>query len=45
MELSPFWFGLYKLVKFAVYPYTWLVVLSGAVTVLVFLPSSAARRQ
>jgi uncharacterized SAM-binding protein YcdF (DUF218 family) len=45
MELSPFWFGLYKLVKFAVYPYTWLVVLAGVVTVLVFLPSSAARRR
>lgn len=45
MELSPFWFGLYKLVKFAVYPYTWLAVLTGAATVLAFLPSSAARRR
>lgn len=45
MELSPFWFGLYKLVKFAVYPYTWLVVLTGAATVLAFLPSSAIRRR
>ena len=45
MELSPFLFGLYKLVKFAVYPYTWLTVLIGAVTVLVFLPSSSARRR
>jgi uncharacterized SAM-binding protein YcdF (DUF218 family) len=43
MEMSPFLFGLYKLVKFVVYPYTWLAVLSGAVTVLVFLPSSAGR--
>lgn len=45
MELSPFWFGLYKLVKFAVYPYTWLVVLTSAATVLAFLPSSAIRRR
>lgn len=43
MELSPFWFGLYKLVKFAVYPYTWLCVITGAFTVLVFLPSSRTR--
>jgi uncharacterized SAM-binding protein YcdF (DUF218 family) len=45
MELSPFWFGLYKLVKFAVYPYTWLAVLTGALAVLVFLPSSPVRRR
>ncbi len=45
MELSPFWFGLYKLVKFAVYPYTWLAVLTAAATVLAFLPSSAIRRR
>lgn len=45
MELSPFWFGLYKLVKYAVYPYTWLVVLTGAATALAFLPSSAIRRR
>jgi uncharacterized SAM-binding protein YcdF (DUF218 family) len=43
MELSPFWFGLYKLVKFAVYPYTWLCVITGALAVLAFLPSSPAR--
>lgn len=45
MELSPFWFGLYKLVKFAVYPYTWLTLLIGTVTVLVFAPTSADRRR
>ena len=43
MELSPFWFGLYKLVKFAVYPYTWLCLSTGALAVLTFLPSSPAR--
>lgn len=43
MEMSPFWFGLYKLVKFAVYPYTWLCVLTAALVALAFLPSSPAR--
>ena len=43
MELSPFLFGLYKLVKFAVYPYTWLCLVTGALAVLAFLPSSPAR--
>ena len=43
MELSPFLFGLYKLVKFAVYPYTWLCLVTGALAALAFLPSSPAR--
>ena len=43
MELSPFWFGLYKLVKFAVYPYTWLCLATAALTVLAFLPASPVR--
>jgi hypothetical protein len=30
MELTPFFFGLYKLVKYGVYPVTWLAVCSGA---------------
>ena len=29
MELSAFWFGLYKLLKYFVYPYTWLLLLIG----------------
>ena len=45
MELSPFWFGLYKLVKFAVYPYTWICALTGALVALAFLPPSPARRR
>jgi uncharacterized SAM-binding protein YcdF (DUF218 family) len=45
MELSPFWFGLYKLVKFAVYPYTWLCLATGALAVLAFLPSSPVRQR
>jgi len=45
MELSPFLFGLYKLVKFAVYPYTWLCLITAALAVLVFLPSFQARQR
>ena len=45
MELSPFWFGLYKLVKFDVYPYTWICALAGALVALTVLPPSPARRR
>ncbi len=45
MELSPFWFGLYKLVKFVVYPYTWICALAGALVALTVLPPSPARRR
>lgn len=41
MELSPFWFGLYKLLKYLVYPYTWLLLLLGFLVVLVFWPQPA----
>lgn len=34
MEFSAFWFALYKLAKFAVYPYTWMVLLLGLLCVL-----------
>ncbi len=43
MDLSPFLFGLYKLVKYLVYPYTWLCLLLGALTLLAFLPHSPQR--
>jgi uncharacterized SAM-binding protein YcdF (DUF218 family) len=43
MELSPFWFGLYKLVKYVVYPYTWLCLAAGALAALTFLPASPRR--
>ena len=45
MELSPFLFGLYKLVKLAVYPYTWLCLSTVAVVALTFLPPSPIRRR
>jgi len=43
MEPSPFLFGLYKLVKFAVYPVTWVFVLLAIVAVLTALPGSPRR--
>jgi uncharacterized SAM-binding protein YcdF (DUF218 family) len=43
MELSPFWFGLYKLIKYGVYPYTWLLLLLGLLVLSVFWPHSAKR--
>ncbi|MGH7205386.1 MAG: YdcF family protein [Nitrospiraceae bacterium] len=43
MDMSPFFFGLYKLAKFAVYPFTWLFVLLGFLTLLIVLPVSPRR--
>jgi uncharacterized SAM-binding protein YcdF (DUF218 family) len=43
MEMSPFLFGLYKLVKLVVYPYTWLCIVTAALAALAFLPSSPTR--
>lgn len=43
LELTPFWFGLYKLAKYATYPYTWLVALLGLLTVLISRRVSPAR--
>lgn len=43
MELSPFFFGLYKFAKFAVFPFTWLFLLLGVLTFLVVLPVSPQR--
>lgn len=43
MELTPFLFGLYKLLKYAVYPLSWLVIAAGLLTVLTLGPLSARR--
>ncbi|MER3424139.1 MAG: hypothetical protein C4293_13880 [Nitrospiraceae bacterium] len=43
MELSPLLFGIYKLVKYAIYPYTWFVALLGLLMLLVFRPVSPLR--
>lgn len=45
MELTPFFFGLYKLVKHGVYPLTWIVILSSAAALLAWLPFTPARRR
>ena len=43
MELTPFFFGLYKFVKYGFYPLTWVVLLLGAATVLALFPFSPTR--
>jgi uncharacterized SAM-binding protein YcdF (DUF218 family) len=43
MELSSFWFGAYKLVKFSVYPLTWLFLTIGSLVVVSALPVSLRR--
>ncbi|MDP3089261.1 MAG: YdcF family protein [Nitrospira sp.] len=45
MELSPFFFGLYKLVKYGVYPLTWILGLSGLVLLFAWLPFSSVRQR
>ena len=43
MELTPFFFGLYKFVKYGHYPLTWVVLLLSAATVLSLFPFSPKR--
>jgi uncharacterized SAM-binding protein YcdF (DUF218 family) len=43
MELSAFWFGLYKLAKYLTYPYTWMLVIV-ILLVAVSLARVSARR-
>ena len=43
MELTPFLFGLYKFVKYGLYPLTWVVLLLCATAVLAFFPFSPKR--
>ena len=45
MELTSFFFGLYKLVKYGVYPLTWIVGLSGVVLLFAWLPFSPIRQR
>jgi uncharacterized SAM-binding protein YcdF (DUF218 family) len=45
MELSPFWFGLYKLAKYAVYPLTWITLFLSLATLLAIFPSSPRRHR
>ena len=43
MELTPFFFGLYKFVKYGLYPLTWVVVLLSAAGLLALFPFSPTR--
>jgi len=43
MELTPFLFGLYKLVKYLLYPLTWTLLMMTMTTVLLCLPLSHRR--
>lgn len=43
MELTPFFFGLYKFVKYGLYPLTWVVLLPGVTTILALFPLSPTR--
>ncbi len=43
MELTPFFFGLYKFVKYSLYPLTWVVLLLSVATVLALFPFSPKR--
>jgi uncharacterized SAM-binding protein YcdF (DUF218 family) len=43
MELTPFLFGLYKLVKYGLYPLSWVFLLLGGTTCLLLLPSTPGR--
>jgi uncharacterized SAM-binding protein YcdF (DUF218 family) len=43
MELTPFFFDLYKFVKYGLYPLTWVVLLLSLATVLALFPFSPKR--
>jgi hypothetical protein len=43
MELTPFFFGLYKFVKYGLYPLTWVTLLLSVATILVLFPFSPTR--
>jgi uncharacterized SAM-binding protein YcdF (DUF218 family) len=45
MELTPFLFGIYKLVKCAVYPLSWVVMLLGVTAALSLLPPHPTRHR
>jgi uncharacterized SAM-binding protein YcdF (DUF218 family) len=43
MELTPFFFGLYKLVKYALYPLNWVLLILSLTTLLLMLPFTPQR--
>jgi uncharacterized SAM-binding protein YcdF (DUF218 family) len=45
MEMSPFFFGLYKFVKYAVYPLTWIILCLVTAFIIAWLPYSPGRQR
>lgn len=45
MEMTPFFFGLYKLVKYGLYPLTWVLLCAMMALVLAWLPYSPRRQR
>lgn len=45
MDMTPFFFGLYKLVKYGVYPLTWVAGFACLTLILAWLPPTPARRR
>ena len=43
MELTAFWYAIYKLIKYAVFPMTWLAASVALLAILVWLPHSPTR--
>lgn len=43
MDMPPFFFGLYKLAKYGLYPLTWILLILGLLIPLTWLPSSPGR--
>jgi uncharacterized SAM-binding protein YcdF (DUF218 family) len=43
MELTPFLFGLYKLVKYVLYPLNWVLLLMALTTFIAWLPANQRR--
>ena len=45
MEMTPFFFGLYKLVKYGVYPLTWVAGFACLTVILAWLPPTPVRQR
>jgi len=45
MDMSPFFFGLYKFVKYGVYPLTWIIGCIATALVIAWLPYSPRRQR
>ena len=45
MEMTPFFFGLYKLAKYMAYPLTWVIISVGVTLTIALLPFSPSRHR